>query len=375
MADDRYDWLDEEAAERLLRGEPAGSPAGTGAAELTALLNAAAAAGRGTTGRDAGQGASLPGEEAAVAAFREARAQTAASADVTAAGAAVEAVRAPGGAGAATRRRFGRPLRRGFMVALAGCALGGVAVAAGAGVLPTPFHSGTGPAPATSVSAAESPGPPATDDTGTTTEGTTRMPDPAGPGTDRPEPLVTDDGKDDRTGGSRSPAPGRSTPGRDATGGSGNGDGDQRPDDPQDRPDTKEKNRLGVAFCRTYESGRRSLLGQDTLRRLERAAGGPDKVHAFCRQYLSHAQGGHNGDGRYDGDSRGSHGQGGHNGRGKGHGGKGDDEDDDHDHRYAPSAGAPGAAPAGPDPAGTVTTTPAAPDALRIPGAPPVARV
>ncbi|MFB1046446.1 hypothetical protein [Streptomyces chrestomyceticus] len=356
MADDRYNWLDEEAAERLLRGEPAGSPAGTGAAELTALLNAAAAA-----GRDTGQDAPLPGEEAAVAAFREAReARGQASADITAGGA--EAVR--------TRRRFGRPLRRGFMVALAGCALGGVAVAAGAGVLPTPFHSGTGPAPATSVSAAESPGPPATDDTGTATDGTTRMPDPTSPGTDRPEPLISDDGKDSRTGGSRSPAPGQSTPGQDPTGGTG--DDDSRPD-PQGRPDSKEKNRLGVMFCRTYESGRRSVLGQDTLRRLERAAGGPDKVHAFCRQYLARTQGGPRYDGDGDGDGRGSHGQGGHNGHGKGHGGKGDDEDDDH-HRYAPSAGVPGAL-AAPDPAGTVTTTPAAPDELRIPGAPPVARV
>ncbi|MFI2240047.1 hypothetical protein [Streptomyces chrestomyceticus] len=354
MADDRYNWLDEEAAERLLRGEPAGSPAGTGAAELTALLNAAAAA-----GRDPGQGAPLPGEEAAVAAFREARgARGQASAGITDGGAAGEAVR--------IRRRFGRPLRRGFMVALAGCALGGVAVAAGAGVLPTPFHSGTGPAPATSVSAAESAGPPATDDTGTATDGTTRMPDPTSPGTDRPEPLISDGGKDNRTGGSQSPAPGQSTPGQDPTGGSG--DGDSR-SDPPGRPDSKEKNRLGVTFCRTYESGRRSVLGQDTLRRLERAAGGPDKVHAFCRQYLAHTQGGH----RYDGDDRGSHGQGGQKGHGKGHGGKGDDEDDDH-RRYAPSAGIPGAL-AAPDPAGTVTTTPAAPDELRIPGAPPVARV
>ncbi|MEU7186947.1 hypothetical protein AB0B79_18425 [Streptomyces sp. NPDC039022] len=369
MADDRYNWLDEEAAERLLRGEPAGSPDGTGAAELTALLNAAAAA-----GRDTGQDAPLPGEEAAVAAFREARGQASTAADVTAAGAAVEAARAPrGNPGAATRRRFGRPLRRGFMVALAGCALGGVAVAAGVGVLPTPFHSGTGPAPATSVSAAESPGPLATDDTGTATDGTTRMPDPTGPGTDRPEPLNTGDGKDSRTGGTRTPAPGQSTPGQDPTRGTGNGDGGNRPDDPRGGPDSEEKNRLGVMFCRTYESGRRSVLGQDTLRRLERAAGGPDKVHAFCRQYLAHTQGGGRFDGDDDGDGRGSHGQGGHNGHGKGHGGKGDDEDDDH-HRYAPSAGIPGMTTA-PDPAGTVTTTPAAPDELRIPGAPPVARV
>ncbi|OKI09874.1 hypothetical protein A6A06_04370 [Streptomyces sp. CB02923] len=375
MADDRYDWLDEEAAERLLRGEPAGSPDGTGAAELTALLHAAATAGRSTAGDTP-----LPGEEAALAAFRQARgpapataaAPAAGIADITAARAA-DAAPTPRGAGTATHRRFGRPLRRGFMVALAGCALGGVAVAAGTGVLPTPFRSTTGPAPATSVSAAETPGPLATDDTAPATGGASRMPDPA-PGTDRPDPLITDTGSDGGTGGTPPPGAGRNTPGQDATGGGTTGDGDSSPDDPKGKPDDKEKRRLGVAFCRTYESGQRSVLDQDTLRRLERAAGGPEKVHAFCRQYLSHTQDGTQGGGRYDGDGRGNHGQGGHgHGHGgKGHGGKGDDEDDDH-HGYAPSAGT--AAPYPRDPAGTVTTTPAAPDELRIPGAPLIAPV
>ena len=49
----------------------------------------------------------------------------------------------------------GRPLRAGFVMAVAGCALGGAAVAAGAGVLPTPF--GGGGAPAASVSPLASP--------------------------------------------------------------------------------------------------------------------------------------------------------------------------------------------------------------------------
>ncbi|MEV5598989.1 hypothetical protein [Streptomyces sp. NPDC052496] len=352
MADDRYDWLDEEAAERLLRGEPAGSPDGAAAAELTALLNTAAAAGRAPAGDTP-----LPGEEAAVAAFRQAHGPAAAAAaDITAAPA-TAAVRTPRGAGPATRRRFGRPLRRGFMVALAGCALGGVAVAAGAGVLPSPFRGGPGPAPATSVSAAESPGQDATDDTSTATGGATRLPDPDSPGTGRPGPLITDGGNDRGTGTTPPPAPGRSAPGQDATGGGSTGDGDSRPDGPGDRPDAQEKYRLGVTFCRTYESGRRAALGQDTLRRLERAAGGSDKVHAFCRQYLSHAPGGGKGDSRYDGDGRGDHGQGGHGkGHDKGHGGKGGDEDDDR-HRYAPSAGFAG------------------PGAPRLPGGPLVAMV
>ncbi|WP_208853359.1 hypothetical protein [Streptomyces albofaciens] len=382
MADDRYDWLDEEAAERLLRGEPAGSPDGVGAAELTALLNAAAAAGRNTAPDTA-----LPGEEAAVAAFRQARAETSheqARADAAApvaapAGGAGTAelgtVRAPRGAGPATRPRFGRPLRRGFMVALAGCALGGVAVAAGVGVLPTPFHGGTGPGPATSVSAAETPGGATTDGTDTTTGGTSPVPD-ATPGTDRPEPPATDAGD---SGGTQSPAPGRtgqSTPGQDPTGDDGN-----RSDDDRDRkPDAKEKRRLGTAFCRTYLSRQGSGLGQDTLRRLERAAGGPDKVQAFCRQFLSHGKNGayeggrHDGDGK-DGHGRGDHGQGGH-GQGHGKGGRGNDEDDDR-HGRGPSFGFPfpGAHRTATDPAATVTTTPGAPGELRIPGAPRVTRV
>ncbi|MFB6557123.1 hypothetical protein ACFCWX_45660, partial [Streptomyces sp. NPDC056405] len=68
MADDRYSWLDKDAAERLLRGEPAGSQVGDGAPELEHLLKAAAAAGSGLP-----ESAPLPGEEAALAAFRNAR--------------------------------------------------------------------------------------------------------------------------------------------------------------------------------------------------------------------------------------------------------------------------------------------------------------
>ncbi|MFH8406781.1 hypothetical protein ACH4FX_18585 [Streptomyces sp. NPDC018019] len=375
MADDRYDWLDEEAAERLLRGEPAGSPDGVGAAELTALLNAAAAAGRSPAPDRA-----LPGEEAAVAAFRQARGDASASAAAPAGSPAtpdVGTVRASRGAGPAARPRFGRPLRRGFMVALAGCALGGVAVAAGVGVLPTPFHGGTGPGPATSVSAAETPGPLASGGTDTTTGGTSPVPDT---GTDSPGPLATDTGDD---GGTRSPSPGRTgqdTPRPEDTGGTGDGRG--RPDDPERKPDAKEKRRLGSSFCRAYVSGKGSGLGQDTLRRLERAAGGPGKVYAFCRQFLSHGKGDGNYEGgRYDGGDKGGHGRGEHGqgGRGPGHGngGKGNDEDDDR-HRPGPPFGRPFSGTAhrtAPDPAGTVTTTPGAPDELRIPGAPRIARV
>lgn len=50
-----------------------------------------------------------------------------------------------------------RPLRAGLAAALVGCALGSVAVAAGTGVLPTPFRSDVPPTPAASVTAAGTP--------------------------------------------------------------------------------------------------------------------------------------------------------------------------------------------------------------------------
>ncbi|TSB23206.1 hypothetical protein FNJ62_15510, partial [Streptomyces benahoarensis] len=118
MADDRYNWLDNDAAERLLRGEPVGTTA-HGAQELARLLDDAAPAGPGP--------APLPGEEAAVAAFRRAH----------------HAVPARAG--------LARPVRRGFVVALAACALGGVAVAAGTGVLHSPFRPGPAPPPSIST--------------------------------------------------------------------------------------------------------------------------------------------------------------------------------------------------------------------------------
>ncbi|MFE7465158.1 hypothetical protein ACFU6R_13810, partial [Streptomyces sp. NPDC057499] len=66
MADERYEWLDKDAAERLLRGEPVDpvdGPSGTDAGRLAAALEAAARAARPAT-------TELPGEAAALAAFR-----------------------------------------------------------------------------------------------------------------------------------------------------------------------------------------------------------------------------------------------------------------------------------------------------------------
>ncbi|MFB6987451.1 MULTISPECIES: hypothetical protein [unclassified Streptomyces] len=179
MADERYEWLDKGAAEKLLRGEPVDPVVGHGCTEaerLAAALGAAARAARPAAGE-------LRGEAAALAAFRAAarpaHARTGAAdpqvkgcvertgepgrADV------LETVRirpASGGAASGSSSaahpardralRWSRPVRFGLAASFAGFALGGVAVAAGTGMLPGPF-GGHAPVPATSVSSAATP--------------------------------------------------------------------------------------------------------------------------------------------------------------------------------------------------------------------------
>ncbi|MER5501032.1 hypothetical protein ABT096_28010, partial [Streptomyces sp. NPDC002561] len=174
MADEQYEWLDKEVAEKLLRGEPVdpvGGHACTEAESLVAALDAAARAARPATGE-------LPGEAAALAAFRTARRSAPASARArkraNAQAGGVESVarqagtdtlpmvriRAASAASVGSGRnrisRWSRPVRFGLVASFAGCALGGVAVAAGTGMIPGPF-GGRAPVPATSVSAAATP--------------------------------------------------------------------------------------------------------------------------------------------------------------------------------------------------------------------------
>ncbi|GAA2664599.1 hypothetical protein [Streptomyces lunalinharesii] len=340
MADDRYSWLDKDAAERLLRGEPAGSRVGDGTPELEHLLKAAAAAGSGLP-----ESAPLPGEEAALAAFRNARHGPGARGD-TAHGAALPGLRGNRTRRVAERGGIARPFRRGFAVALAVCAIGGIAVAAGTGVLPTPFRGGE-PQPGASVSAAESPSTFETREPATTGE-TGRT--PATPPDGRP----TDPGASPSPGGSHGPGPtpGTPTPGTGTPGGDGW---------PQQDGDGKGKRRLLLALCKDYETGRRGDIDRDTLRRLESKAGGPDRVHAFCRQYLTQSgqQGGGSGDndgGAGKGGNGGGQGENGGNGgnAGGGHngGGSGDEEGDS-----SPTATpAPSVPPAGTTPAPAPST-------------------
>ncbi|MGW1792860.1 hypothetical protein ACWCO0_07680 [Streptomyces tubercidicus] len=314
MADDRYNWLDKDTAERLLRGEQVGAGHGDGARELEQLLQAAAALGGKAPGT-----AELPGEEAAVAAFRQA-AHRGAGARTRAAAEAFPAGRTARATGPAGGTRLGRPLRRGFAVALAACAIGGVAVGAGTGVLPSPFRDGK-PDPASSVSAAETPGPLDTREPGAQTDGTTgHTPDPT-PGRESSGPTGTP-APGSSSGATRKP--GRGTPG----GGSG---GDERPGgDSTRQPGHGGQKNVLLALCQGYESGKRDDMDRDTLRRLEQKAGGADKVHLFCRAYLARYQ---------DGGSGGSGGDDGFGSGGSGHSGGnsgGGDEDDDAHPSQAP---------------------------------------
>ncbi|MFF4601947.1 hypothetical protein ACFY12_04195 [Streptomyces sp. NPDC001339] len=319
MADDRYNWLDKDAAEQLLRGEPVSARHGDGAHELEQLLEAAAATGTGPSGA-----APLPGEEAAVAAFHRAAHR---GAGVTARGRAADSpLTTLHTTGGAERPRFGRPFRRGIAVALAVCTIGGVAVAAGTGVLPAPFRGGgDAPEPGSSVSAAETPGTLGTYPPGAETGGTAA-----------PTPGATHGGGTGAPAGTPAPGspgatqgPGTGTPG-DGKGRGGDHDDDRDGDKSGDKGkdgdggpghrDNDGKNPL-LDLCRSYESGKRGEMARELLRHLESKAGGAEKVHGFCRAYLARHQ---NSGGSDDNDGVGGNGGGsGASGASGGSGGNG----------------------------------------------------
>ncbi|POX54226.1 hypothetical protein C3489_13935 [Streptomyces sp. Ru71] len=166
MADEQYRWLDRDTAERLLRGEPLDAVAADAREQAERLSRALGALS--AVPEDAGS--ELPGEAEALTAFRAARAGHVPDNGV---------VRIGGGDRAARHSRWGRPLRLALCAAVAAGTVGGVAVAAGTGVLPT---FGAGPDPRVTVSAdatAERPPVPSTPD-GTLSPGATAGGDTAG---------------------------------------------------------------------------------------------------------------------------------------------------------------------------------------------------
>ncbi|MEV6170947.1 hypothetical protein AB0L99_22280 [Streptomyces sp. NPDC051954] len=265
MADEQYRWLDRETAELLLSGESleAVDPAARDrAARLTETLGALSAAPPPT-------GAELPGEAAALAAFRKVRAENgeaavvfggarhgAADAGLVRIGTPVRAERRPG---------WARPLRLGLAAALAAVMVGGVGVAAGTGVLPTPF-GGEEPAPGASVSAAATP----------------------------ERPLVSPPPKDTPDGGSGTSTP-ESTPNAPA-GGTPPQHTQPSGQAPEETPGTAGRvdgfrNWWGsvTAACRDVRDGKE--LPADRRRALQDMAGGSGRVTKYCKAVLNAADG------------------------------------------------------------------------------------
>ncbi|RNF89431.1 hypothetical protein [Streptomyces botrytidirepellens] len=290
MADDhRYSWLDDKAAERLLRGEPVegqhGTPDGRNdrphaeAERLAAVLGAVAEAGRRTDGAAADGTAPLPGEEAAVAAFRAAHAKpsvVAISAEGQVRDKSTRIARPADPAAPRTGwRGTRRPLRAGMVAAIAGCALSGFAVAAAAGVLPFGQSGGT-PGPGASVS-----------DTG-----------PGSGESARPEISEDDGSPDPHAPGTSEGAQGRGVPGGD------DGKGKHGKHDPHDKPGKQGKGKgskpgawnsgtgpdngtgqRALGACRRYlaaEAGTGPGVGPEAMQKLKRAAGSRSAIHDYC---------------------------------------------------------------------------------------------
>ncbi|MFF8838596.1 hypothetical protein [Streptomyces sp. NPDC015130] len=290
MADERYQWLDQEAAERLLRGEPVeglGDPARTEAELLAEALASARTTFTAVPGR-----AELPGEAAALAAFRKATAERAALAATPAAPevatvrtghAELGRVRLATAAATASsaRRRWGRSVRYGLAAAVAAVTVGGVAVAAGTGVLPLMT-----PEPAATVTAAETPDPVATGTHGVLKDPVVPSAGPDGtgptPGSSSPPGATASHGSP-----SVPPSPSLSTPpatrhtpepGRTTI----------RPDGGKgtDGPIAKEK---ALKACRDYRSGR---LDATDRRQLTNTLRSGETLRRYCDRVLAGDPGG-----------------------------------------------------------------------------------
>ncbi|MFI1185526.1 hypothetical protein [Streptomyces californicus] len=343
MADEHYEWLDKDAAEKLLRGEPV-VPVGDGARTDAFRLAEALCAAREGPRAPAGE---LPGEETVLAAFRRAGHGTggdrlagrAAGAALPGRPGLLPAVHLGAAPAAPPRRpRWSRPLRFGLVASLAGCALGGVAVAAGTGVFGGTFGGQGSPAPATSVSAAATPGPLMSDEPA----GEPSSPaDPSPP--DRPEassaPETRESGGSEEPDEARTEGSGREPDGdrpggqggpggdgRESTGGNGDDHGGHRAasgtsgtagDSGGSGGDDTESGDWydqSVKACKAFRDG---TLDDRSRRRLIQLAKGEENLERFCDRLLD-------GDGG-EGGSGGSGGSGGGDGSGGSGGGDGDD--------------------------------------------------
>ncbi|WP_327317420.1 hypothetical protein [Streptomyces sp. NBC_01235] len=305
MADKQDRWLDRETAERLLRGESldhaVDGAAGEQAERLATTLGALSALAAEPLPADE----ELPGEAAALAAFRKAHADRT---DLTAhrpdpagraepAGGAEPAGRADVADAGLVRIGDGRsreaagrrprwsgwsgPVRMGLAAALAVGMVGGAAAVTG--VLPTPFDDAEPARPAVSAPA---------------------LPD---------GPLVSP--KPDAMGGdapSATPDSGTGDTGSEAGGGAGNGGAG---DDTTAAPDLRGTWPTGVtSSCRDLRTGK--ILDTERRRTLEKLAGGSKRVPKYCAGVLD-------GTGNSGGDGRTGTGTGSGSGSGKGQGDRG----------------------------------------------------
>ncbi|MFJ8694432.1 hypothetical protein [Streptomyces roseolilacinus] len=273
MADERYEWLDHVAAERLLRGEPVDADDDYSRWQVERLSEALDGARRTAGPLAAGPSGELPGEEAALTAFRAARSTRAAKSQVTA-GSDLGSVRI----GAALRPLFRprpggwmRPARWGLAASVAGLAVGGVAVAANTGVLPT-FGGHKEPLPAASASAPVELETPADTPRGSTGPGTPA--DPGGPPVTPPGPSA---------GAAGTPTAGGAAPDDNdgsSTGGTAPGDWGRTA---TRAPDGTWPARVTQA-CRDFRDGRLDTARRQQLELAAKANGG---VQNFCDQVQS----------------------------------------------------------------------------------------
>ncbi|MGW0784280.1 hypothetical protein [Streptomyces sp. NPDC002913] len=316
MADEQHEWLDADAAEMLLRGD-AVEPVGDHARAEARLLESALRALRTPVPPATG----LRGEDIALAAFREAHPGGGRAGETGAAGPAghqdaLHTVRI-GDAPRVPRRRsrWTRPMRYGLAVSLAGCALGGVAVAGGTGMLPAPFGGHGAPVPASSVSAAASPeelgvevpdaGSPSAPPTATPgTSSPPATPDPSGD----PAGEAGGDVPGERDGGG---AEGQEDGGRDA--GTAGGSTKEGADGQLPGESAAEVYKRSVQACRAYRDG---TLSRSEERRLLELADGERNLDRFCDRVLAAE------------DDRSEEGGGKNGGSGEGDGKGGDDDSD-----------------------------------------------
>ncbi|MFI1480806.1 hypothetical protein [Streptomyces sp. NPDC020747] len=310
MADEQYRWLDRDTAERLLRGEPldaVDADSRDQADRLTEALEALDALGTQTADPTPAD-AELPGEAAALAAFRKARTgkngeqaglgprtRARSTSSASAASSAASQISSDAGlvhlgrpvAHGRVPSRWGRPMRYGLAAALAAGMIGGAAMVAASGVL---RFGGEEPEPGASASVAVTPDRPHV------------SPSPEkkpGGGPDVPRP-------DGSAGG---PTGKGSVPGGEARGGT----------DPGARTDPGDDRREGrpgrgwrwlTSACRDYRDGKN--LDSERRHGLEDAANGAEQVKKYCKGLLKDRDDRGSGDGRRgNGSGRGESGRGG----------------------------------------------------------------